>query len=51
MFLLFFFLIIDFYLLIIGVIAQIFIPIAELPIPTRVPPKEANTEMVPYNLI
>ena len=38
----FFFLIIDLYLLIPAVIAQIFNPIAELVIPTGIPSKEAK---------
>ena len=41
----FFFLIIDLYLLILAVITQIFNPTAELLIPTRIPTKEAKSEM------
>ena len=41
----FFFLIIDLYLLIPEVISQIFNPIAELIIPTRIPTKEAKAEI------
>ena len=41
----FFFLIIDLYFLIHGVIAQIFNPIAELVIPITIPTKEAKAEI------
>ena len=40
-----FFLIIDLYLLISGVITQIFNPIAQLAIPTGIPTKKAKAEM------
>ena len=47
----FFFLIIDLYLLIPAVIAQIFNPIAELVIPVGIPIKEANKEIETHPVI
>ena len=48
----FFFLIIDLYLLIPSVFAQIFIPTAELVIPTEIPTKaaKAETETLPVTV-
>ena len=40
-----FYLIIDYHVLISAVIAQIFVPSAELAIPTEIPTKEAKAEM------
>ena len=47
----FFFLIIDLYLLIPAVIAQVFNPIAELIIPIGIPTKEAKAELEPHPVI
>ena len=47
----FFFLIIDLYLLILAVTAQIFNPIAELVIPIGIPRKEANREIETHPVI
>ena len=43
-----FFLIIDLYFLITAAVAQIFIPSAELTLPTRIPNKEAKAEIETY---
>ena len=45
------FLIIDLYLLITAVIAQIFIPTAELAIPAGIPTKEAKAEVETHPVI
>ena len=46
-----FFLIIEFYVLILAVIAQIFNPIAELVIPIGIPIKEVKEEIEIYTVI